>query len=56
MIAALFSALSVSSVLKTTFSPTSLDPCALIGVRRRRVSNFAYRISSFDPHLTGEKT
>ncbi len=52
---ALFSALSVSSVLKNTFSPMQLDPFALTNVERRRISNFAFRISLFAPRFTAEK-
>jgi hypothetical protein len=52
---ALFSALSVTSVLKNTFSPTQLDPFALTNVKRARISNFAFRISLFAPRFTAEK-
>jgi hypothetical protein len=52
---AFFSVLSVTSVLKNTFSPTQLDPFALTNVKRARISNFAFRISLFAPRFTAEK-
>ena len=52
---ALFSALSVSSVLKNTFSRAQLNPFVLTSVRRGRISNFEFRISLFAPGLTAEK-
>ncbi len=53
-----FSALSVPSVpsvLKNTFNPTQLDWRALTNVMCHRISNFAFRISLFDPCLIAEK-
>jgi hypothetical protein len=51
----LFSALSVPSVLKDTFSLTPLDWRALTNLKRRRISNFEFRISFFDSRTTAEK-
>ena len=51
----LFSALSVSSVLKKTFNPTHLEPFVLSNVKCNRISNFAFRISFFDSCLIAEK-
>jgi hypothetical protein len=51
----LFSALSVSSVLKNTFSPTQLNPIANTSVKRGRVSNFVFRISFFESRIIAEK-
>jgi hypothetical protein len=52
---ALFAAFSASFVLKNTFSPTQHNPFALTNAKRGRISNFAFRISLFDPRLTAEK-
>jgi hypothetical protein len=51
----LFSVLSVLSVLKDTFNPSFFDPFVLSIVKCHRTSNFAFRISLFDPCLIAEK-